>query len=236
LARILSGLLRPSSGEIRVNGRVVAGRWNRGHVGLVFQQPEDQFFSATVLDEVYFGTRHIGVSREEAANRVGAAIQRVGLDIAEIGSRSPFQLSDGQKRLVAIACVLATRPTMLILDEPTVGLDALARHIVLNQIRELHTKEGMGILVISHYFDEILPLVDRIWLIVGGSLAFDGSSRELLRAVEGNTLTWPEMPELTRLMLLLRQRGFNVPLEVYGVHDAMHAIKGVVFSGEHRKC
>ena len=94
----------------------------------------------------------------------------------------------------------------------------------------------MGILVISHYFDEILPLVDRIWLIDGGSLAFDGSSRELLRAVEGNTLTWPEMPELTRLMLLLRKRGFNVPLEVYGVHDAMHAIKGVVFSGEHRKC
>ena len=229
LIQHLNGLLRPTEGTIIVDGiRIDSNTRNlkelRRHVGLVFQYPEHQLFEETVYQDIAFGPKNLGLSTEEIDNRVREAMALVGLDFDSLKDRSPFELSGGQRRRVAIAGVIAMKPKILILDEPTAGLDPRGRDEILGQIKEFHNRFGLTVILVSHSMDDIARLVDRIIVMNKGRIALTGTPKEVFRhAVELEEMGLG-IPQITRLMKKLNERGFGVPEDIFTIEQAKKVI------------
>lgn len=224
LIQHFNGLLRPTRGRVVVNGLDLSDRRTnlrevRRQVGLVFQYPEQQLFEETVGADVAFGPRNLGFPPEEVKRRVEEALLMVGLDL-DLLDRSPFELSGGQMRRVAMAGVLAMGPRILVLDEPTAGLDPRGREEILGQVRELHRAYGLTVVLVSHQMEEVARLATRVAVLRRGRLEATGTPREIFSRAEMLEEAGLGVPAVTRLMRLLRQRGWQVREDVVTVEEA----------------
>ncbi|MDI6901273.1 MAG: ATP-binding cassette domain-containing protein [Anaerosomatales bacterium] len=209
LLRLCAGLLEPGSGSVTADGTLIAGhgaRPARGMIGLAFQNPEAQLFAESVLDDVAFGPRNLGMPDPEAAAR--HALARVGLDPDEFCGRSPFTLSGGEARRVALAGVLAMSPAYLLLDEPTAGLDPLGRSAVRDAIAA--ARERAGVVIVTHDAEDFLGMADEIVGITGGEEAFRGAPAELLASEEPWRRAGIRLPEIVRVQLLAAHHGARI--------------------------
>ena len=228
LIQHLNGLLKPTSGTIYYNGEDIHGegfslKRLRGKVGLVFQYPEHQLFETDVFADVCFGPRNLGFTEKEVWERAKEALELVGMD-RKYWEQSPFELSGGQKRRVAIAGVLAMEPEVLILDEPTAGLDPRGRDEILDKIRDLHDRKGMTILLVSHSMEDIARYADRLMVMNHGEKVFDGTPREVFehyRELEAMGLAAPQVTYLTHA---LKEHGVPIDEELTTVEEARDAI------------
>ncbi|MGI6699225.1 MAG: energy-coupling factor transporter ATPase [Christensenellales bacterium] len=214
LAQHLNGLMKPTSGRVLFNGKDInedASRLRelRFQVGLVFQYPEYQLFEETVEKDIAFGPRNMGLSDEEIKSRVLGAMDLVGLNPEEIGQKSPFELSGGQMRRVALAGVLAMRPKVLVLDEPTAGLDPRARSFLLSDIKRLH-REGTTVVMISHSMDDVAALATRIAVMDHGSLAMTGTPAEIFAQPQRLIQMGLNVPQVSLLASRLITAGLPI--------------------------
>ena len=224
LVQHLNGLLRPSSGQVLIDGEDLNGehvnrRALRQRIGLVFQYPEYQLFEETVAKDIAFGPKNQGLSADEIAERVRYAMDCVHLDYEKYAERSPFELSGGQMRRVAIAGVLAMEPEVLILDEPTAGLDPRGRDRILSMLEELQARDGTTILMVSHSMEDMARLASRLLVISEGRLAADGTPRELFSRPELMTFLGLDVPEAARLCAVLREKGYDLPPDLYRAEE-----------------
>ena len=237
LVQLLNGLLRPDSGKITV-GEVcitdpsVKMTEVRRKVGLVFQYPEYQLFEETVAKDVAFGPKQVGMSGEELDRVVKDSIRLTGLDYEEVKERSPFELSGGQKRRVAIAGVLAMKPEILILDEPTAGLDPSAHRDVLELIRRIHRQEKMTILLVSHNMGDIAELADRVLVMNRGRLVMNGSPAEVFARGEQLREMGLGQPPATEFMERLKERLPGIDAAPLSIEDAAKEICRYLESGK----
>ena len=223
LVQHLNGLMKPDHGSVIVDGMDVSNkntdlREIRRRVGLVFQYPEHQLFEETVRKDVSFGPRNLGCSEQEIEERVVKACHQVGLSDEKL-DMSPFDLSGGNKRRVAIAGVLAMRPRVLVLDEPTAGLDPRGRNELLELIRGLHEEEGNTIVMVSHSMDDISALAQRIIVMNEGRVAMDGTPREVFAHPQELVDMHLGVPAAAQLAMELRKRGYNLPDNVYTLDE-----------------
>ncbi len=223
LMQHLNGLLKPTSGEILLNGKDIwtdkkTTRMARFQVGLVFQYPEYQLFEETVYKDIAFGPKNMKLSSEEIDRRVREAAGFVGLTEQQL-EVSPFDLSGGQKRRVAIAGVIAMEPEILILDEPTAGLDPEGREEILKNINDYRKAKNATIMMVSHSMSDVARMADRLLVMNGARLAMDGTPREVFAHAEELVQMGLDIPEITRVFLKLRELG--LPVEpVYTVEQA----------------
>ena len=229
LIQHFNALLRPTSGTVRVAGIDLSHsradvKTVRRKVGLVFQYPEHQLFEETVFDDVAYGPRNLGLATPEIQDRVHDALHLVGVDPDAFGRRSPFSLSGGEMRRVAIAGVLAMQPEVLVLDEPAAGLDPQGKQEILGQIRTLHRERGLTVVLITHSMDEAAQLVDRIVVMNRGQVAMDGPVRGIFRRADELASFGLGVPAITDLMLRLRRRGVAVRPDVLSLEEARAAI------------
>ena len=229
LIQHFNALLRPTSGTVRVAGIDLSQpradvKTVRRKVGLVFQYPEHQLFEETVFDDVAYGPRNLGLATPEIQERVHDALRLVGVDPDAFGRRSPFSLSGGEMRRVAIAGVLAMQPEVLVLDEPAAGLDPQGKQEILGQIRSLHRERGLTVIMITHSMDEAAQLVDRIVVMNRGQVAMDGPVRGIFRRADELAAIGLGVPAITDLMLRLRRRGVAVRPDVLSLEEARAAI------------
>ena len=220
LVQHLNGLLKPTSGQVLVdeedlNGEHVNRRALRQRIGLVFQYPEYQLFEETVAKDIAFGPKNQGLSAAEIDERVRYAMDCVHLDYQKYAERSPFELSGGQMRRVAIAGVLAMRPSVLILDEPTAGLDPRGRDRILSMLEELHARENVTILMVSHSMDDMARLATRLIVMSDGKIVADGTPREIFMQEEMMTSIGLDVPEAARLCARLRAKGYALPADLF---------------------
>lgn len=220
LVQHLNGLLKPTSGQVLIDGEDLNGenvdrRRVRQKVGLVFQYPEYQLFEETVAKDIAFGPKNQGLSPEEVDRRVRNAMEAVHLDYDKYAERSPFELSGGQMRRVAIAGVLAMEPKILILDEPTAGLDPRGRDRILSMIQDLHAKGGVTVVMVSHSMDDVARLATRLIVMSKGQLVATGSPREIFAQVDMMERIGLGVPEAAKLASLLRARGLDLPADLY---------------------
>ncbi len=237
LVQHFNGLLRPTEGRVVVDGVEVRPgsptvRDVRRKVGLLFQYPEHQLFEATVFDDVAFGPRNLGLDPEEVAERVRESLQWVGLDPDRFGSRSPFSLSGGEMRRVAIAGVLAMRPQVLILDEPTAGLDPAGRREILARIRELHRKARLTVVLISHSMDDVARLCQRVVVLHQGLVFLDAPVREAFAQADRLRGIGLDVPRATDVLLRLRAAGLPVRCDRLTVEEACEEIVRVLQGGQ----
>lgn len=223
LVQHLNGLMKPDHGSVIVDGMDVSDKNSdlreiRRRVGLVFQYPEHQLFEETVRKDVSFGPRNLGCSEQEIEERVVKACHQVGLSDEKL-DMSPFDLSGGNKRRVAIAGVLAMRPRVLVLDEPTAGLDPRGRNELLELIRGLHEEEGNTIVMVSHSMDDISALAQRIIVMNEGRVAMDGTPREVFAHPQELVDMHLGVPAAAQLAMELRKRGYNLPDNVYTLDE-----------------
>ncbi|TGY95479.1 energy-coupling factor transporter ATPase [Petralouisia muris] len=228
LIQHLNGLLKATSGGIYYNGRDIYEedydrKELRSKVGLVFQYPEHQLFETTVFADVCFGPKNLGLSRKEAELRAFSALKSAGLP-EEYWYRSPFELSGGQKRRAAIAGVLAMKPEVLILDEPTAGLDPWGREEILNQIASMHQELNMTILLVSHSMEDVAEYVKRIIVMNQGSILLDGAPKEVFLHQQKLEAAGLLVPQVTYLMQELKGRGIPVSVEVTTLKEAKEAV------------
>ena len=225
LLQHLNGLLKPDEGTVTV-GNVditqpgISMVEIRKRIGLVFQYPEYQLFEETVAKDVAFGPKNLGLSETEIEERVKEAIELVGLDYETVKDRSPFELSGGQKRRVAIAGVVAMRPEVLILDEPTAGLDPKAHKDVLNMVEEVHRRTGNITIFVSHNMADIARLSDKILVIHSGKLVTKGSPKEVFSQKETLRSVGLDLPPVTEFTEGLRERGINLSATILDVDEA----------------
>lgn len=229
LLQHLNGLLKPEEGHIFIGGvditsPDIAMTEIRKRIGLVFQYPEYQLFEETVAKDVAFGPRNLGLSEEEIEERVKEAIELVGLDYEVFKDRSPFDLSGGQKRRVAIAGVIAMRPEVLILDEPTAGLDPKAHKDVLMMVEEVHRRTGNITILVSHNMADIARLCDNILVIDGGKVVTVGTPKEVFAHRQELSAVGLDLPPITQLTEALRQRGMDIPDTILSVDEAAEEI------------
>ena len=227
LIRHLNGLLKPTSGKILYNGEdiwkdVKFTRQIRYHVGLVFQYPEYQLFEETVFRDIAFGPKNMGLSEEEIRARVLRAAGFVGISEAEL-EKSPFDLSGGQKRRVAIAGVIAMEPEVLILDEPTAGLDPAGRESILQNIRDYQKAQNATVIMVSHSMEEIASNVTRLVVMNDGRIARTGTPREVFTHAQELMEIGLDVPQVTRVFLRLRELGVDVDTSVFTVEQAKEA-------------
>ena len=228
LIQHLNGLLKPTSGRVLFKGRDIweskeRTRQTRFQVGLVFQYPEHQLFEIDVLTDVCFGPKNQGLSKEEAEVRAKEALRLAGLDETYY-RRSPFELSGGQKRRVAIAGVLAMEPEVLILDEPTAGLDPRGRDEILDQIARLHTERHMTIILVSHSMEDVARYADRLLVMNHGKKVFDGAPREVFSHYKELEAMGLAAPQVTYLVHDLKDRGIPIDESITTVEEAREAI------------
>ena len=212
LIQHLNGLLKPDEGKVLFDGSDIyqegySLKELRGKVGLSFQYPEHQLFEVTVFDDVCFGPKNLGLSQEEVKGRAREALQMVGMD-EKYYEKSPFELSGGQKRRVAIAGILAMHPQYFILDEPTAGLDPIGRDKILELLKRLHENQGITIILVSHSMEEIANYVDRILVMDQGCLLYDDVPKEVFKHKEKLEEIGLAVPFYMYLMEDLRERGF----------------------------
>lgn len=229
LMQQLNGLLRPDSGKITVGEVCITDPSTkmtevRRKVGLVFQYPEYQLFEETVAKDVAFGPKQVGTTGEELDRVVEESIRLTGLDYEEVKERSPFELSGGQKRRVAIAGVLAMKPEILILDEPTAGLDPSAHRDVLELIRRIHRQERMTILLVSHNMGDIAELADRVLVMNRGKLVMNGTPAEVFSRGEPLWEMGLGLPPATEFMERLKDRMPGIDAAQLSIEDAAKEI------------
>ena len=215
LAQLLAGLLEPTSGVVWLDGtaahaRTAAARAQRGHTGLALQQPEDQIFEQSVFREVAFGPRNMRLDAPAIAGRVRWALEMVGLDPVAIEDRVPFTLSGGEMRRVALAGILAMRPDVLILDEPTAGLDPRGRRELLDRVGDWQAETGMTLIVVSHDLEELGRIADRVVLLARGVVVADGPINSVLSNSRLLGSVGLDVPEPVTLLQTLRQAGWPV--------------------------
>ncbi len=223
-----NGLIRPTSGNVFYNGEDI---WQEGynlrelrsHVGLVFQYPEHQLFETDVITDVCFGPKNQGLSPEECRERAREALKHVGLD-ERFYEKSPFELSGGQKRRVAIAGVLAMNPSFLILDEPTAGLDPKGRDEILDQLALLHETRGISVMLVSHSMEDIARYVERIIVMNKGHVAFDDTPKKVFSHYKELEQMGLAAPQMTYIMHALKERGMDVDVTATTVEEAKASV------------
>lgn len=228
LIQHLNGLVKATSGGIYYNGQDIYDEdFNmkelRGKVGLVFQYPEHQLFETTIFADVCFGPLNQGLSKKDAELRAFTALRSVGLP-EKYWYQSPFELSGGQKRRVAIAGVLAMKPEVLVLDEPTAGLDPQGRDEILDQVAKMHQELGMTIILVSHSMEDVAKYVDRLIVMNHGSVMLDGTPREVFHYYRELEEIGLAAPQVTYLMHELRKRGIPVDGEATTLEEAKDSI------------
>ena len=235
LIQHFNGLEKATSGTIYFDGQDVYDKdFNmkslRSRVGLVFQYPEHQLFETTVLEDVKFGPKNLGLSKVEVDLRAFEAIKQVGLS-EKCYDDSPFELSGGQKRRVAIAGVLAMKPEILILDEPTAGLDPRGRDEILDQIAKLH-EEGLTVILVSHSMEDVAKYADRIIAMNSGKVAFDGTPKEVFRHYKELERMGLSAPQITYVMQAMKELGLDVDTDVSTVEEAKEEILKALHSSK----
>ena len=230
LVQHLNGLLKPDKGtatidDIDITAKGVQAKNARQHVGMVFQYPEHQIFAETVFEDIAFGPRNKGFSEEDVAKAVREAMAFVGLDYDTFAERSPFQLSGGQMRRVAIAGVVAMNPDYLVLDEPSAGLDPRSRNAVFREIMALHKSRGIAIVLVTHSMEEAVKYANRLLVINGGQVLFDGEPAAIFKE-HGDELVQVgvDVPQVYKLADLLRHKGISLP---EGIKDEMALVKAI---------
>ena len=228
LVQHLNGLMKPTSGNIFFNGKDIHDedydrKALRAKVGLVFQYPEHQLFEADVFSDVCFGPKNLGLSKKETELRAYEALKQVGLEDAYF-YQSPFDLSGGQNRRVAIAGVLAMKPEVLILDEPTAGLDPRGRDEILGLISRLHSDTGMTVVLVSHSMEDVANYVDRIIVMNKGHVAFDDVPRNVFRHYRELEQIGLAAPQVTYVMQELKAAGMDVSVDATTVEEARDEI------------
>ncbi|MFI3175714.1 MAG: energy-coupling factor transporter ATPase [Bacillota bacterium] len=224
LIQHLNGTLSPLSGTIMIDGENIHKdkqtlRNTRKKVGLAFQYPEHQLFEMTVYDDVAFGPKNLHLSEEEIKKNTTWALDLVGIS-SELYEKSPFELSGGQKRRVAIAGVLAMKPSVLVLDEPTAGLDPRGRDEILQAIDNLHKTSGLTVILVSHSMEDVAKLASRIVVMHSGAVAMTGTPQEVFLRVEELEKIGLSAPQITYVFKELKAKGLDVPTDVYTVSYA----------------
>ena len=232
LVQHLNGLLKATSGSIYFNGQDIDDEdYNRkelrSKVGLVFQYPEHQLFEADVFTDVCFGPKNLGLSKKEVELRAYEALRKVGLP-EECFYQSPFDLSGGQKRRVAIAGVLAMKPEVLILDEPTAGLDPKGREEILDQIKKLREESGITIILVSHSMEDVAEYVDRILVMKRGEIMYDDVPREVFKHYKELESIGLAAPQVTYIMHNLKEAGLSVDENATTIDEACEEISKVL--------
>ena len=230
LMQHLNGLLKPTTGKVLLDGKDIWSdkkltRQARFRVGLVFQYPEYQLFEETVYKDIAFGPKNMGLSKEEVDRRVREAAGFVGLTEAQL-QVSPFDLSGGQKRRVAIAGVIAMEPEVLILDEPTAGLDPVGREEILDNIQAYREAKNATVMMVSHSMNDVARLTDRLLVLNGAHIAMDGTPAEVFTRARELEEMGLDIPEVTRVFLHLQELGLPVP-PVYTLDQAVTALKAL---------
>ncbi len=232
LIQHLNGLLKPTSGQVLFQGTDIwtdlkTTRRTRFQVGLVFQYPEYQLFEETVYKDISFGPRNMGLDEKEVDRRVRSAAYFVGLRDDQLG-QSPFELSGGQKRRVAIAGVIAMEPKVLILDEPTAGLDPVGTESILSNIRAYHKAQNATIIMVSHSMEEMARTVDRLVVVNDGTIALEGAPSQVFQHGQELENMGLGIPQMTRVFNRLKAMGVDVGSSVYTVEQAKRAILDAV--------
>ena len=236
LIQLLNGLLKPTEGEIIVDGYNLTDKKTklrdvRFDVGLVMQYPEYQLFEETVFKDIAFGPKNMGLDQEEIKSRVEFAANMVGLK-QELLEKSPFDLSGGQKRRAAIAGVLAMEPKILILDEPTAGLDPAGRDEILYKIKDMHERMGLTVILVSHSMEDVAKLADRILVMNKGSKEMFDTPENIFRNADRLTEIGLNVPQVTKIVDELRHRGMPLKEGVYTINDGLYCIKKALSKGE----
>ena len=230
LIQHFNGILKPTSGDVFIGDmntkdKALAKSGLRYKIGLVFQYPEYQLFEETIEKDIAFGPRNMGLSEEEVTERVKEAMELVGLDYETKKDKSPFEISGGQKRRVAIAGILAMKPDILILDEPTAGLDPKGRDELFFQIKNLYEKNNITIVLISHSMEDVAKLVNRIIIMKDGHINLDKKTKEAFSDVDDLKKVGLNVPQITELMDVLRKNGHNFSKNILTVDEAFSEIK-----------
>lgn len=230
LVQHLNGLLKPYSGKIYVDEIDLSQKGTnlkqvRQKVGLVFQYPEHQLFEETIYKDIAFGPKNLGLSETEIDKRVRSAMEMVGLNFEEGKDKSPFDVSGGQRRRVAIAGVLAMEPKVLILDEPTAGLDPRGRDAILNEIKRLHDEYGKTIILVSHSMEDVAKLADRIIVMSNGKCILSGTPREIFKEADTLINIGLGIPQVTALVRKLKQKGLNIREDILTIDEAKQELK-----------
>lgn len=233
LIQHMNGLLKPTYGHIFVDDVDITQKDVkltdiRKKVGLVFQYSEYQLFEETIEKDIAFGPKNLGLNDDEINNRVREAMKMVGLSYDIFKDKSPFDLSGGQKRRVAIAGVIAMKPKVLILDEPTAGLDPKGRDDILGQIKKLHDEYGMTIILVSHSMEDVAKIAHKVIVMDKGKVALQGTTEEVFKEVDKLEAIGLAVPQITYLMRALRKKGFNVSENVYTIEQAKKEIVRVL--------
>lgn len=230
LIQHLNGLIHPTKGRVLVDGVDLAGKSKeavakRHTVGMVFQYPEQQLFEETVEQDIAFGPRNLGCDEETVEARVREAMSFVGLDYDTYAGRSPFRLSGGQMRRVAIAGVIAMKPDFLILDEPSAGLDPVGRREIFSQIRKWYEEGAFSVILVSHNMDDIARLATRLLVMSHGRCVLDGRPMDIfLHHRKELQEAGVDVPPLTKTLLALKERGIPVPEEAVSCEEAADAL------------
>ena len=230
LIQHFNGILKPTSGDVFIGDmntkdKTLAKSGLRYKIGLVFQYPEYQLFEETIEKDIALGPRNMGLSEEEVTERVKEAMELVGLDYETKKDKSPFEISGGQKRRVAIAGILAMKPDILILDEPTAGLDPKGRDELFFQIKNLYEKNNITIVLISHSMEDVAKLVNRIIIMKDGHIHLDKKTKEAFSDVDDLKKVGLNVPQITELMDVLRKNGHNFSKNILTVDEAFSEIK-----------
>lgn len=230
LVQHLNGLIKPLRGKVTIDDIDISGRGGeakqaRQQVGMVFQYPEHQIFAETVYEDIAFGPRNRGFSAEEVDKQVHEAMAFVGLDFETFAQRSPFQLSGGQMRRVAIAGVVAMNPDYLVLDEPSAGLDPRSRNAVFKEILALHKERGIAIVLVTHSMEEAAKYANRMLVINKGKILFDGKPVEIFSEHKDELVeVGMDEPQIYKLSALLRSKGLDI---AEGITDGAELVKNI---------
>lgn len=230
LVQHLKGLLTPDSGtviidDVNINQNTVSAKAAKNKVGIVFQYPEQQLFEETVYKDVTFGPKNMGMPEEKLENIAKQSLEFVSLDYEKYKNRSPFQLSGGQMRKVAIAGVIALKPKYLILDEPAAGLDPVGRDDLFEKISKLYQKTGMTVILISHNMDDVARLAQRLIVMNNGEISIDDKPEKVFKYKEKLVAAGLALPQITELLSKLKQQGLAVEENIIKLDDAIVNIK-----------
>lgn len=238
LIQHLNGLIHPTSGKVTIDGVDLAAKTKaavakRHSVGMVFQYPEHQLFEETVAKDIAFGPKNLGCSEEETGKRVKSAMKFAGLDYDTFGGRSPFRLSGGQQRRVAIAGVIAMHPDFLILDEPSAGLDPIGRREIFSRIQSWYQKGVFSVILVSHNMDDIARLATRLLVMHKGHLVMDGKPMDIfLHHRRELQECGVDAPPLTQTLLYLKEKGIPVPEDAKTVEEAVDRMSQMLGGGK----